>query len=1302
MLARVCHLPTDSRCLLRQLAAPSLTDVPAACEACGATFDDLDQAAEAVGGQLRRGPASSFVEEDACLQAQAAVLHLSAEPGNTAALEIPGHTVYEQIGRGGMGTVYRAMQSDLDREVAVKVLLAKRAKDIQQLTSRFEREAQVTAKLDHPSIVPIYAIGRDGQGRCFYTMRLVRGRSLEEVLRLAQDKAEGWNLSRALGVLVRICQTVAFAHGRRVVHRDLKPANVMVGELGEVYVLDWGLAKAAGQADIRDIRLRVEDESAAIDTLAIRDLSDSTVDRTPEEPPLMTMDGAVLGTPAYMPPEQASGQIEHVDHHSDIYSLGAILYHLLVGHAPYALPDRKVTSHQLLRWVIEGSPPTIAGLARKSPPELISICERAMARERGQRYRTALEMSQDLQAFLDGRVVKAHQTGAWVEARKWVMRNRAIAGTLFLAVALGITGLATNAWLQSRANRDLADANRQTNEALEREAELAAREAEAAQAARQAAASERQGRLQAQKQLADSYANFGEQEVAQKQFHFAALWFTKAAELTADPEIAHAHRMRAMQFGNHAMNPVSAWFDREHYQKHGFLDFPLVNQFRLDASHRYLLAKSERFGHTKVFDLHAEDQGVWSGGTFHAAAFAPEGGLIAVSAKPGEVQLRRLADTEVVEEVPVEPADGRITALEFSPDGSLLFIGANPARIWQVRENRFLAGRYPLNFPASGVVFSPALDQVLVLENYTRRVQLFPVGELEGPHQELLSAAFVWQDLPEQFRAGVAQLSRVMQSADGHGFRSGNDYEPFPLFDPHGNTLRLLAQPRNSVHGFVLEPAGRWLVYASGTGLVRQCLAQPLRPYRFLPLKEWALPLFSHDGSRIVPLGTPYFQIQVGPAKTELLRTQIYNVATLSPVGAGIDPQGTILGGAFSPDDRVLALVCGASQRSEEAMFAPDGRAGNVQFWDVATGTRIGTPVPMPSEPWAVAWHPSRPAVVVVCGGGETLKCDVAVPSATLLAAHKNRREPATMSWYPGGFPAGGVTFDPRGELVLSHVAGGLTCLDFETGRQLYHQAGRWIYRLFVRGETVVCTSQGGRPGVLSLRTGEELGQVVDITKGKTGRFSDDGHFVISGEQLVTVLNYETRQETCPRIVFGLHAYSDFVPRTPWLITTNRGSRQQCRVEFHDRRTGRPVAPAIEFAKWAMDQEPVVSFDGQYAALQCLPYGIAIIDLHSLHVDPRRGLEDADLMLLAEINASATVRDGRLVDLDETEWLTRWIDFRQHHPDFHRSGDQFTTAQLIQDHRTRAHELEVEVLPAAAAYHRGAAAQRTREPEIAN
>ena len=148
------------------------------------------------------------------------------------------------IGRGGMGVVYRARQRSLAREVALKLLPGGGLDP--EFAARFTREAQITARLDHPSIVPVHEMGYDAAGRGYYTMRLVQGRVLGEVFRLALRQEEGWNVTRAAGVMVKVCQAVAYAHGKNVVHRDLKPSNIMAGALGEVYVMDWGPGDHSG------------------------------------------------------------------------------------------------------------------------------------------------------------------------------------------------------------------------------------------------------------------------------------------------------------------------------------------------------------------------------------------------------------------------------------------------------------------------------------------------------------------------------------------------------------------------------------------------------------------------------------------------------------------------------------------------------------------------------------------------------------------------------------------------------------------------------------------------------------------------------------------------------------------------------------------------------------------------------------------------------------------------------------------------------------------------------------------------
>jgi len=271
-----------------------------------------------------------------------------SEPDSDAMLDRlatrePGEPRYRspaEIGRGGMGAVLRVWDRDLRRALAMKVLLDPEAAtesaraSRSALVRRFLEEAQITGQLDHPGVVPVHEMGLDQGGRLYFTMRLVRGRDLGAILRLARAGEEGWNRTRAVSCLLRVCETMAFAHERGVIHRDLKPQNVMIGRFGETYVMDWGLAKVVRAADANDDAGRhagagAEDAhgDAAADELA----------RAADEA-LVTRDGTVLGTPAYMPPEQARGELAAMGPRSDVYSVGAILYHLLTGHAPYLEP----------------------------------------------------------------------------------------------------------------------------------------------------------------------------------------------------------------------------------------------------------------------------------------------------------------------------------------------------------------------------------------------------------------------------------------------------------------------------------------------------------------------------------------------------------------------------------------------------------------------------------------------------------------------------------------------------------------------------------------------------------------------------------------------------------------------------------------------------------------------------------------------------------------------------------------------------------------------------------------------------
>jgi serine/threonine protein kinase len=274
-----------------------------------------------------------------------------------------GYRLIEEVGRGGMCTVFLAEDLSLGRRVALKVL------DVPDpsgdLAERLTREARILARLEHPGIAPVHDVGRLPDGRVFYAMKFVEGPRLDAFA------ASRPTLPERLRIFQRIVEAVAFAHDRGVLHRDLKAENVMVGPFGEVLVMDWGLAKALGPAT-----------SAA--TGAPYDAS-----RLPSpQGGGHTGHGAILGTPGYMAPEQERGEVDRLDARSDVYSLGAVLYFLLAGKTPPG----------------GGPPPAAAGV----PRPLHAVCAKAMAQEKEDRYPDALALDAEIARYLDGRRVEAY------------------------------------------------------------------------------------------------------------------------------------------------------------------------------------------------------------------------------------------------------------------------------------------------------------------------------------------------------------------------------------------------------------------------------------------------------------------------------------------------------------------------------------------------------------------------------------------------------------------------------------------------------------------------------------------------------------------------------------------------------------------------------------------------------------------------------------------------------------------------------------------------------------------------------
>jgi serine/threonine-protein kinase len=344
--------------------------------------------------------------------------------------------------RGGLGAVYVAMDEELHREVALKQILDAQADDPAS-RARFLLEAEITGSLEHPGIVPVYGLGLDADGRPYYAMRFIRGETLTEaVLDFHRDEAlradpgrRSLELRKLLRRFTDVCNAIDYAHSRGVLHRDIKPGNVILGKHGETLVVDWGVAKATGRADLDP----GEGEGA---------FRPSSASGTAE-----TLPGRALGTPSYMSPEQAAGDLESLGPPSDVYSLGATLYHLLTGRAPV-----EGDLAHALRAVKAGEITPPRRLDPTIDPALEAVCLEAMALQPADRYPSARALAEDVERWMADEPVSAWPEPWSRRVRRWAKRNRTLVTAAGVALVAGVAGLTAILVVQTRAHTAVTSA----------------------------------------------------------------------------------------------------------------------------------------------------------------------------------------------------------------------------------------------------------------------------------------------------------------------------------------------------------------------------------------------------------------------------------------------------------------------------------------------------------------------------------------------------------------------------------------------------------------------------------------------------------------------------------------------------------------------------------------------------------------------------------------------------------------------------------------------------------------------------
>ncbi len=355
------------------------------------------------------------------------------------------YLLVKKLGQGGLGTVWLARDEMLKRYVAIKEI---RKGVVQQTAAvrRFQREAELTGRLEHPSIVPIYQFGTDErQDHHFYVMRFLGKQTLHDAILEYHERLEAGEdttllLHSLLNAFTNVCQAIAYAHSRKVIHRDLKPENVALDHYGQVIVLDWGLAKLIGdEGMIEGAQVIAENDEGHQGTMA----------------------GQILGSPMFMAPEQAAGRNEEIDERTDIYGLGAILYTILTGVPPHQSRSNSSQGSgsniaSVLSSIVSQPSPRVHDLRPDLPPGLDAICARAMAKRRYGRYQSASELAEDVQRYTAGEPVSAYEENIWQKAQRWIATHRrlsqvaAVLLTVFLVVAVNSVIAARRDWLAEK------------------------------------------------------------------------------------------------------------------------------------------------------------------------------------------------------------------------------------------------------------------------------------------------------------------------------------------------------------------------------------------------------------------------------------------------------------------------------------------------------------------------------------------------------------------------------------------------------------------------------------------------------------------------------------------------------------------------------------------------------------------------------------------------------------------------------------------------------------------------------------
>jgi WD40 repeat protein len=1161
--------------------------------------------------------------------------------------EVPGYEMECELGRGGMGVVYKARQHPLNRTVALKMVLAGALAKPEDIV-RFLAEAETAAHLQHQGIVQIFESGRVG-GLPYFTMEYVNGGSLA-------DRLRGKLLppTEAAEIALQLAEAVAHAHADGVVHRDLKPSNILLTADGTPKITDFGLARRleAGEG--------------------------------------LTRTGTILGTPSYMPPEQARGDLHKVGPTGDVYSLGAILYEMLTGRPPF----RSDSPFHTLTQVLNEAPPKPRSENAAVPRDLETVALKCLEKDPARRYESAQALANDLRLFLEGRAILARRVSAAEKLRRWAKRNPAVASLLVLVLASLAAGTVISTAFAVRAAEQAKRADENADALAKKVVEVEDARGAAEKGATEADAARRDLALT----LADSYTTLGLVAGERGDPAAAALWFARAVRQSQGDAGREFHnRVRYRNWAAETFTPVAS-----------VQAGATITDLALHPGGRYLLTRPP----ATVWDLGREAPWPRPKGFERLAAvdWDTTGRRVALGTQDGRVGVFEFPSGRPVREF---KWDGPVGVVRFSPDGRRVAFGRLAVRVWDPDAGEFLTPELPHDSPVWWVEFSPdgsrlataAGAQARVFE-LTGKPQPTPIlttqhtpdhttssgaprfadggrvlvvcparGTVRGVEVATGKTRFehrpprtctafgvspdgqaVWvgdgvngrgvdviDAADGKIRAGVFphtnSVVALACTADGKTLVTGSEDRTVCVWDSESGRRRFppLAHS-SSVYFVACTPDGETVATGLHSGLVRVWRVPAGLPVRNLDAGAgYCVARFAAGGKYVLPAAGTY-------DTATLTRLQLYDPGTGRPAAPAVTPGGLVLDADVSPDGRLLVTVTATRATGERTQ--PAGQ--QVRFWEVQSGRPVGEPIATPSEPRSVRFRPDGQQVAVLCAGGQLLVLDPAGPrvkrTVTGLPAYGTNQ-------YVNN---GRLGYAPDGRRVVAFGPTPLAALvvcDPDTGTVAYlGRRGRETTAYDARptpdGRAWAVSGQQAATRFLPAAGGPDpFPPLTHPDWTFSARFNRAGDRLLTGcrDGVARLWEWPSGRQLATFRTGDEVPHAEFLPDERFAITASYDGT----LRLWQAAAGEPVAPPIPAGGKALVAD--VTPDGRFAVASGFSPHVVVADLGNLTAAAAGGPDELDLRAELASNQRITPSGG-LAFLTAEEWFARWQELRRRNP----------------------------------------------------